>query len=443
MFLRGRGRLHWEKDIDKATQRMFTNEIDEAAQKEFLDANRERLIAEAKVLRDSAKAEIPKNGTLPMSNASWLEFLDQNPELVEKWRKEPRGKHRELGRRLMPFSDEMPPSERLQPSHLEPDFLYVTSRICGSPDGFFLFVKEGAYKHVFFACSIGSEAWGMIAEYPARRILMDFSVSFCSSCRPIPAVLRDLDDVDVEDAGQLYRVDVELVSSLMLKVTWLVKGLVVAQPPRRRAAADSEQNENNADDNDSGEDSAFVDSDIASAYSEVDEAILKVPEESDSAEHESDKDANEHELEVKPEDEEVPEIASWKRVKRGTHWAWSNPYFYLIDHPSYDDNKIRIHDRWCTPSEMQRVPQMSNAQQVIKFDSDRNNPIITQVVLRSWMIWRFQQHGFSARTAFRANWLAQETQSLKEDIAAFGIHGGGTGCEKADDLIRRWVPDCL
>eukprot|EP00959_Pyramimonas_sp_CCMP1952_P097751 2042987-Pyramimonas_sp.AAC.1 len=63
------------------------------------------------------------------------------------------------------------------------------------------------------------------------------------------------------------------------------------------------------------------------------------------------------------------------------------------------------------------------------------------MVLRAWMINRFQQYGFSDAREDRRAWLRREIDSLLRDIRSLGAHGGGTGSAKADAKIRSQLGD--
>ena len=60
----------------------------------------------------------------------------------------------------------------------------------------------------------------------------------------------------------------------------------------------------------------------------------------------------------------------------------------------------------------------------------------TYLVLRAWMLWRFQQESFAEQARCRKTRLAHEIDCLRTGIISFGVLGGGSGHPDADGLIK-------
>eukprot|EP00973_Karenia_brevis_P017089 2345728-Karenia_brevis.AAC.1 len=103
---------------------------------------------------------------------------------------------------------------------------------------------------------------------------------------------------------------------------------------------------------------------------------------------------------------------------------------------------MRALPRWKGKGNM-GIKNMSKRVTLAEFDEDHHNPVLTYLVLRSWMLMRFQWHGFSEQRKCRKKWLQREQEKLKSDILALEASKGSTGSARADMLISQWQPSVL
>ena len=131
-----------------------------------------------------------------------------------------------------------------------------------------------------------------------------------------------------------------------------------------------------------------------------------------------------------------------ERAAHGTYSVMSNGYFTLVNDPNYPDCKMRILPRWRVKGEL-GDKLMSKTATIADYDRDQENPILTYLVLRAWMIYRFQFAEFVDAKASRKALLRRWEHQLMVDIANLGVGNGGTGNKLADDKMRKWAPQCL
>ena len=120
----------------------------------------------------------------------------------------------------------------------------------------------------------------------------------------------------------------------------------------------------------------------------------------------------------------------------------SNGYFAFSQHPNYPHCKVRILHRWaCSTGEGgMGTKEKSKDATIHHYDDAGTGTTRTLLVLRAWMISRFQKHGFADARDERKLWLARQTCKLAADIRAMSVEGGGTGSARADKLIQSWAP---
>ena len=98
---------------------------------------------------------------------------------------------------------------------------------------------------------------------------------------------------------------------------------------------------------------------------------------------------------------------------------------------------------WCTPEHL-GTKRMSKAVTVAHFSEDRASPVRAQLALRAWMLMRVAEGGhFLKAHKSREMWCQAELASLRNDIVALHVQGGGTGNAHADGLIQRWCPSAM
>lgn len=148
-----------------------------------------------------------------------------------------------------------------------------------------------------------------------------------------------------------------------------------------------------------------------------------------------------------PDGELEADIGFTGRAAKGAHTVFSNSYFLLTDNPNYPDCRMTVHRRWHDEMGISQALGGRGWSKTIGVktlaDPPEGKPVRTYLALRAWMLWKFQEQGFSTKSKGRMNWLSKEVESLRRDIALLGVHGGGTGNVQADRLIRKWCPSAL
>ena len=130
-------------------------------------------------------------------------------------------------------------------------------------------------------------------------------------------------------------------------------------------------------------------------------------------------------------------------MKWGTYVVFSNSYFTLRDDPAFPDVRINICPRWTKEGEL-GTKFMSKTILCSSYGEDKATPrVISYLVLRAWMLYRFQWFDFHMKRSVRRRWLAEETAKLRAHIEALAHPSGGTGCKCADRAIRKWAGDAL
>ena len=158
------------------------------------------------------------------------------------------------------------------------------------------------------------------------------------------------------------------------------------------------------------------------------------------AEAEADEAAEEEGL--KSEGEPEQELGSLQRGGYGSHNVFCNGYFTLDNDPTTPHCRIKVLPRWAVNEHM-GVTNLSKTLQVRRLDDCSEKPVRTYLVLRAWMLWRFQQGNFAEHAHCRKAWLAHEIDCLRKGIISLGVLGGGSGHPDADGLIKTWVPQAM
>ena len=86
----------------------------------------------------------------------------------------------------------------------------------------------------------------------------------------------------------------------------------------------------------------------------------------------------------------------------------------------------------------------ARARQVtISHHDDTDSPEKSELVLRAWMLHRFEMGGFAEEKEERKHWVAKELEALRMAIVSLQVVGGGTGSAATDRLIEKWAPRAL
>ena len=117
LFRRGRGRLHWERDVSDTAARAITNHGDEERLQEYIAANRKDFEDEVRKAKDDARAAVErvKAFQMPRTNGEWVTWLEANEEYFRNLLRTATSTRRSLSQRLVPFPEGLPEAHRLQP----------------------------------------------------------------------------------------------------------------------------------------------------------------------------------------------------------------------------------------------------------------------------------------------------------------------------------------
>ena len=182
---------------------------------------------------------------------------------------------------------------------------------------------------------------------------------------------------------------------------------------------------------------------VEELFSDVDsEADRLLDDEQESTE------GSEMEFQVETEDVSVIGIP---RAARGSHVVTKNGYFFMTRDSVRGEAKMILYNKWWTPECLKTVHGTNKKSKTVvlayhAYDgpiASLTKPIISYMVLRSWMIWRSNHGVFLDAKQARRWWHGQEIASLRNDIRALGQEGGGTGSAAADARIQAWCPEAL
>lgn len=439
---RPRGKLRHESCVTAEEMRRVSHVGDPAALEEYHKENESRLKAQAELARASAREEREqRDGTdIPFTNRQWLAWFEKNDEYFSCQMREATAARKPLSQRLAP-ADPIPAATlsiecpRLRPRLAGPCESSawqrkLHSRKCGFAS--LLWAEPQPRKVVFFFVShAGDLRFLLLLNDPvgANRFLLPAGLDFATAFLQLDAFLR------VPDARSLGAAAADDIRVWALQMEHLrpdlpekglyfkVAGREEIPTPKREPRAPGGTGEDDDMASESGDACCRADSDDAdSVVSEVEPAAEaqvheEVPDDPSSAEGEA-------------------------RAAPGTY-SKNNGYFTFTDHPAYDDIRVKVLPMWArSPADggMGKT-RLQHQATVHHYDDDPAKPRITMMVLRSWMIERFQEHGFSDAREDRRAWLRRETDSLLRDIHSLDVPGGGTGSARADAKIKARLAD--
>ena len=433
LFSRGRGKLWWEPEVSPEDQQKLTSVGDEAALKAYTHEHWERLSQKALAMRAAAKQKAPRASTvMPFTNREWLDWLGANDFYAFLCKARERMPAR--GRRLLPLAEDMPAHARVQPTAAVNLFADLARLVLDNGSGFYCVdrqtTQEDAHMQhvlVIFAVVLSGDVWAASLQRTAHReYTFDFHCPMKAQMRPIADLLKDRGIAGPGAIGKLCKLDVSLRGLEEGRATWKIDHAILA---KRKPSSSKEPAK--APGGEPEEASDLSDSDFDSVHSDPEQEIeLRAEEgEVDNAE-----DVVDEEFEQ--------EIGLLERAAPGTHIVWNNGYFSLTNNKNYDNAVLNVLPTWAKDTEM-GSNILSRRFRILRFDEQEAHPIVTYIVLRAWMLWRFEQNNFSARTRFRRQWLALQTERLQGDIRSLGVAGGGTGKSEADSFIKQWCPRAL
>jgi len=426
------GKLHWQGDTSVDDMKTLSHVGDNNALLAYIEANRGSLEAEASAIRKKALDVLADDGagTFPMHNAEWSAWLEEHDEEFRHHLKHATRERRDLGKRLR-APDDLPAAPRIQAEqHGE---LPTWCKVLAQQDsGVFCLVCGESIKVVFFASALWGRPWIIRLRWAEPSIFsFEIAQSFHVHFRPAQEVLESLGVRVPDEAWSLHKLDATVRGINWPEQTHLQIQINKMSPPLEKTVhtrAQAEEKDNNDDL------CSVASSDACSLCSDVESAAEEELEEDLGAEAEAEAEAEEGDA-----DETQTEL---QRKAHGTHTVSTNGYFTYTKDPAYTDVKVKVLPRWCKIEEL-GTTQMSKTVTIKHYDDDEENPILSLLVLRAWMIHRFQVRGFANAKPSRQSLLQRWVHELRVDIINLGIEGGGTGSDAANTKIREWAPQAL
>ena len=134
--------------------------------------------------------------------------------------------------------------------------------------------------------------------------------------------------------------------------------------------------------------------------------------------------------------------ADVKKAAKGTHVWHSHEYAVFTNNRNFSDCKVNLRAPLCVPK-LLGVVEKSKAITVLRHDSDREDPSVTIILLRAWVIWRMRRaRGFVGGHPARGKFVAREIAALRKLVAGLG-NDGRTGSSDGDRQLAEWCPDVL
>ena len=129
------------------------------------------------------------------------------------------------------------------------------------------------------------------------------------------------------------------------------------------------------------------------------------------------------------------------RAANHIHTAWQNACCVLTENKNFPDVRMRVKDRWKNAEHLGRSCG-SKALVPGHYGDDRAEPDQVILVLKAWMIYRWQQNDgrFLQRSCRERAWQT-EVQNLMRDVAR---RGGELALHLATRArLREWAPQAL
>ena len=104
---RPRGKLHWEEDISEKDMQALVHVGDILELKTYHAENHTRLKLQAAGMIKQAQLLAQKTKECPLSNAQWLEYMNNNPKQIHDLMESAGADRKLLSQRLTPISQKM------------------------------------------------------------------------------------------------------------------------------------------------------------------------------------------------------------------------------------------------------------------------------------------------------------------------------------------------
>ena len=403
----------------------------------YLETNREELKAEAARLRDQAKCgsrETNKN-SVPYSNCDWLTYLDQHEGQFRELLRTASKARQLLNRRIVP-EKALVAAPRMQPRIActeSPEWELKLLQV--QPSFVSLSLADASHQCVVaFVAALGKNIRCVILTRASSGLNLylpaltgDFNDIFLSRSRLVALF-------SIPEKSQVYKLQVRAVGRHSSEIGLSIVGqsLVQLEARVRKARGHADGGES------SNDDSGLLSPPSSEADSVISDVEVEAADEAEEGCFGSDSCLS------ASDDDGVAVSGGPLHRADVSYVVLNNGYFTLSYDPKLPYCVMRIHPRWAVdvPNEGMGTKLKSKNGTLYHY-GDTDKPTQTMLVLRAWMLHRFQCHGFAAWTTGRQKWLARETQKLAHDIEALGCVGGGTGSPLADKRIRAWAPNAM
>ena len=434
---RPRGRLWFEGDVSEEEMRATVHSGDPVAFTNYVAENRERLVAEASLLRERGKRDAHQSAQslMPYTIRQWLEYLDSHADDFHKKLREAPTLRRSLSKRLVP-PQLFPPAPRLQARSrkLTQDTTWKR-KLMQQRSGYasLRWGTELEHKAVFFFAGHAGECRFLpLVNSPlgtnrfVLNLSIDFDTAFLTTEQFLSAPFMQGFQFAPEEQVTVWKLRFGHPEISAQGIAFQVVGREVIQLQARARRSTGEAADTESEEVSTEEDPfACLTSDAESVQSPGESSAEDIKEEGEGATSQS-------------SEEEGP------KAPAGTYSS-NNGYFSITDHPSYKDIRVKVLPQWAkdpTDGGM-GLSNLQKQAQPNQYDADASDPKRTRMVLHAWMLKRFQDHGFANARAARLSWLATEKAKLSLSIRSLDVVGGGTGHAKADRVIRAWLPEAL
>ena len=451
LFPQAHGKLHWEHAAPKCRRRLREHGWRQRLLKQYMEEHKDDL--EVEMARRHARAQQGPEDRVtswPLSKAGWLSWLEkEQPTAYEKALELAKsGARRAVNVRVTPRPDvpQKDPAIRLQPN-TDPPRPAWARKLCNGWHA--LRLKDKVTRVVVFVVRCAGKLVAFVpAETPGRgfEVPLLFRIDECLGPlrEVLPMSFYFSDDVEV------LRLTVHC--GFKDKCFWIQP--YKAEPPLpQRKSAEEEEHEESVDDDTRSEEGFDCTHDKWSDLSESEKDMLSLCSSVDS------------DLEMHPTTsgddcgvatavartaaaaatDGSDDSEQWgpqdTRAAQHTHTAWQNDYFVLTDNRNFPDVRMRVKDRW---KGVEHLGRSCGSKTLVPghYGDDRAEPDQVILVLKAWMIYRWQQNDgrFLQRSCRERAWQT-EVQNLMRDVAR---RGGELALHLATRArLREWAPQAL
>ena len=431
LFPQARGKLWWEKGVTQTEMQRLRQPGDPDALEAFLAANREAFAAEAEQIRSQARILLQKKteGLMPFRNREWLLWLEKNREHFNELLKKAPLHRRAFNHRVVPDAA-LPVVSRMQARpEATGDCQWEAKLLQVQPCFAYLKWGDGPDDNlVVFVAAVRRQCRYVICQKPdlgQNLYVPVFACRYSDVFLTRPAMVAKYSMTHVSANVEVSQIWVRDATCAPhdVALTIVRQSLVELQPNQRgtskRAADDTEST--------GDDDFAMPDSEAESVLSDAEDSAEDIAEEGEHDVNPDDGVADD------ADDEDVC-------VDLPSHVVFNNGYFAASQDPELPFCVMRIQPKWTFPaSEGGLGIKFNSKTATLAHYGDVGAPTRTLLLLRAWMIYRFQQHGFADAKPERRQWLAREVSNLRRDIQNLNVLGGGTGDALADRRIRTWA----